>query len=734
MNNKSGLNNRLKKLDLLPFIESFSVNLSREKSIELKDSIEVAKRFISELEKVSFVSPLKLSNLDGELKLLKKLSTLKLNQIVEFIKIIKYFRYLKKVSFKNILKEWLDEIIIPDKILIISDGFDKNFDITGNIELDTIKKQLEDINSQISYKFNKLLTNNRLRSYLQSFQIHYINEEETILVKSGYQSAIDAKVVNRSGAGFFYVIPKDISKLKDSREKLLNKKDDIIYEICKEISALFAENIGFVSFINRAFDKFDGYQARAKFARENDYNFIFPNKTRELKIVSYSHPAISNPKPITLQFDKKILLITGVNAGGKTMLLKSILATLLLSKHLIPMNIHKSSTLPYFKNIMPILDDPQNVSNNISTFAGRMMEFGQLFDEDCVAVGIDEIEIGTDSDEAASLFDSMLRHLKDKDIKIIATTHHKRLATMLADEECVELLAATYDEKNRLPTYSFLPNSIGKSYAFETAIRYGIPKFIIDNASKSFSTEQHKMEFLAQKGFELQKELENKTILMQKEIDKLNNKEIALKLKYEEKQKELEEYRQNLEKEYKEATTIAKSAIKTDSKTAHKKLNIAHKMKKSIDEIRKQSDINLKVGEHISYFKQRGHITSISSKSKIFIELENGKKAVVSTNEIIKVNKITTVKKPNLSISNINRGTTSLNLHGLRGDEAIDRLEIFLSDCLINGFEEVLVIHGLGSGILAKLVKELLESHPKVESFCDAPPNMGGTGAKIVKF
>ena len=95
---------------------------------------------------------------------------------------------------------------------------------------------------------------------------------------------------------------------------------------------------------------------------------------------------------------------------------------------------------------------------------------------------MDEIELGTDSDEAAALFKVILDDLVSKGQKVVVTTHHKRLAALMADRDDVELMAAIYDEEFRVPTYEFMQGIIGKSYAFETASRYGISNKIVNEA------------------------------------------------------------------------------------------------------------------------------------------------------------------------------------------------------------------------------------------------------------
>jgi DNA mismatch repair protein MutS2 len=723
------------KLDLTNFIDDFSSYFSRKKSFELLDSIEESSIFIKELENIIFYPPPKVVSLDEELKKLKKLSILNFEIILEFVKIIKYFQYLKNQAFIDTIKEWLINIKIPEDIIEIVSNFDKKLNILNNIELDTINKKIQIIDNQIKDNFNNILSSTKLKNYLQTFQIHYINNQEAILVKSGYQNSINGKIIGRSGSGYFYVVPNSVVSLKNKKEELLDKKDEIIYKICKEISIVFNNYIQFLIFINKSFDKFDSCSARVLFAKANNYNLIIPNnEKRDLKIVSYCHPAINNPKPIDVEFNKKILLITGVNAGGKTMLLKSILSTILLSKNLIPMNINISSVVPNFKKIIPILDDPQNVTNDISTFAGRMVEFEKLFSQNSMIVGIDEIEIGTDSNEAAILFYEILKHLKEKDIKIIVTTHHKQLAMMLSDEEGIDLLAATYDHNSRLPTYSFLHGVIGKSYAFETASRYGIPDFIVQNALNKFTKNEKKLDSLVQKSFELKQDLERKQELLDIEIENIKEQTRKMQEREEAEIREFNSKKIKLEQQYKSATDIVKYAINKNAKLAHKKLNEAHKVKQNITTIEKKEQC-YNVGESVKYFETVGVITSISSQNKIFIELDNGKKVVTNQANIRQHKGSKTVKyKTNINIKKLEKSSTSINIHGLRGEDAMDKLDIFLSKSLVSGFDEVLVVHGIGSGILIKLTKQLLSRHPRVKNYYNAPANMGGIGATIVEF
>ena len=451
----------IKKLNIDGYIDSLTSLFCREKKVILEGDINIHFNLIKELEKYNLKTPPKVTNLNSPLAYLQKKGNLKLYEIYEFTKIIKYFLYLKKFNFSGKLENWIDKIIIPTELLKIIDSFDDKGELlTGFSEdLDRVNQNLYSNRDAIKQKLYGVINSKNLQPYLIDHQVHLVHGEQTLMVRAGFNHSLKAKVLDRTQGGFFYVVPHKVSELKERQSDLINLKEEIIYKIAKEFSSLLGKHLMFLKFINKEFDRYDHYQARIEFAKIGDKNFILPkpsNYNKVQKLVDFKHPALQNAKSITVDFTKNVIMITGVNAGGKTMLLKSILSAIYMSKYLIPYNCDKSTIIGSYKDINAILDDPQNVKNDISTFAGRMLEFSKLFNKSHTIVGVDEIELGTDSDEAASLFKVIIEELITKDIKIIVTTHHKRLAALLASNEKVDLVAALYDEENRKPTYNFL--------------------------------------------------------------------------------------------------------------------------------------------------------------------------------------------------------------------------------------------------------------------------------------
>ena len=734
------MQNILKKLDLIDYIDSFSKLMAREKSVILEGDINLHFKLINELSKFDIKAPDEIQNLDRALQHIQKQGVLKVDDIIEFVKILKYFMYLKRFNFDGKLQEWIDKIIIPSDVEKVCDYFDERANLKDGIneEFDSIKYAISKNKEEIKQSLYKIINNQKVRSYLVDSQVHYINGEESLLVRGGFNHVLKASVIDRSNSGFFYVLPHSVSSLKQKQNDLKNKQEEILLKICRQITSLFEKNLMFLKFINKEFDRFDHYQARLFFAKINDKNFIIPTKKNENKLVDFSHPALHDPKPISIDFSKSVVMITGVNAGGKTMMLKSILSAVLLSKYLIPYKAHKDTKIGNFKSINAVLDDPQSVKNDISTFAGRMQEFSKLFSTKNAIVGVDEIELGTDSDEAASLFKVIIEELIKKDIKIIITTHHKRLAALMASNDDVELIAALYDEENRVPTYEFLQGTIGRSYAFETASRYGIPNTVVKKAKEVYGDDKDKLNELIERSSELEKEYKLKIAKLNSEIDNMERLSRNLKEQKETLDDHIYSEKSKLHKEYNDARDEAKKAIKAKLSTeSHQHLNIAHKKASVIKTEKVQDIVELKVGDRVKYRTTKGVLISIKG-TKAYIENDMGMKVQVKLADLQKSgNPPKLKKKPIKATVNIEKPSTGhvkLDLHGQRSEEAINNLDKFLSDALIAGFDEVLVYHGIGTGKLSYAVKQFLDSHPSVDSYTDAHPSQGGFGAKVIKL
>lgn len=743
----------ISRLDLVEFVEKFAYFFAREKDGDLHSifMLQGDRQFFSlllqELDSAEIKPLPKLAELDTALIHLQKHGTLDLSDIFNFSQLVGYFIYLKKQIADSTprTKAWCDKILVPEAIAKLPTLFTQKGEIEKGIypHIDELYSQIKQTKIRIDESMQKLLHTQALLPYLVDKSVHYINQNECLLLKAGYNHSVKGMVLERSQGGFFYLLPDSIITLKERQNTLKDSLEQSLYLICKELSSTLTKHLPFLKFLNHCFDIFDSIYARLSFAKSFNLSFIYTLDSKNHIILhEFSHPALHSPKPLSIDFSGDCLMITGVNAGGKTMLLKSILSACFLSKFLIPFKINPHrSKIPHFKHINAILSDPQNSKNDISTFAGRMLEFSQILNTQNLLLGIDEIELGTDADEAASLFKVLLEHLLENRAKILLTTHHKHLAALMANNPQVQLCAAMYDINTQRPLFEFLNGSIGKSYAFETAQRYHIPSTLIKKAKSVYGADKQRLNELIERSSTLEIALEQKNKQLEQRINEYDKKLLCLKEQEEQQKKDFQALKHTLQSQYNKATQTLKDALKAkESKEIHKAFNIAHTILTPTQTPPKAHTKaqNLQVNDYVKYQNTRGKILNIKGTTCL-VELENGMKL---KEKIYNLKKITqnqtqhtpTLKTPTIKIEQSKSVDVSLDLHGMRGQEAIEKLDEFLSNALVAGYNEVLVYHGIGTGILSRLVKEYLQQHPKIISFDDAPANMGGFGAKVIKL
>jgi len=723
------------QLDLNEHINAFKYFFSREHSLYIEGDQELHFRYIKALDAIEFKAPPKISDFTNILGHLKKRGVLNFEQVFEIVKIVRYFRYFKNRELDGIIGEWMSKFVIDERFLEIEkyfthDGkFEENLDET----LFKLSQRIKEHKSSMNESLKRVMSSSKLAGYLVDSQVHFINNEESLLVRGGFNHVLKGAVISRSTGGFFYVSPDIILKTKESIRYIEQEREAIFYTYAKEFSSKLTELLSFIAFIDKEFTKFDNYQARVLFARSKNYQILKSKSDSRIILDGFMHPALHKPKPIHVDFSKNILMITGVNAGGKTMLLKSILSAAFMAKYIIPMKINENkSHIGSFKVISAIIDDPQNVKNDISTFAGRMQEFSRIFENRAALVGVDEIELGTDSDEAAALFKVILDDLVSKGQKVVVTTHHKRLAALMADREDVELMEAIYDEAARLPTYEFMQGIIGKSYAFETASRYGISNKIVNEAKSVYGDNSERLNLLIERGSQLERELKQKHKQVDEKLDELHKKELNLQEEREKIFLELQEQKNALIKSYEVAISEAKLAAKAGDTTAiHRAMSRANKELPKEKKTQNVRHVEFKVGDTVKYHSKKGVIISLTDKKDAMIEVE-GMRLRVQTSQLKHTQIIPQKPKTDFKLNVQKRAGLKCDLHGMRAEEAEEVLDTFLSDALLNGWDEVIIYHGIGTGKLSYAVKNFLKTHPKVKKFEDAPQHMGGFGAKIV--
>ncbi|MDR1912263.1 MAG: Smr/MutS family protein [Helicobacteraceae bacterium] len=731
----------IKRLDLEERFSALASFFAREKPFTIEGDAAQNAALLDELESLDIPALPQVQNLDSAIARLAKGGVARIGELFDFARIVRFFETLKLRDYEGKIgekaAEWASAIEAVKPLKNLTAIFDYDGEIIANEEIARLKSAIDDKKKQAKYLLSRVASDSKLAPYLVDRQVHIVGGEETLLLRGGFNRLLSGRVVDRTQAGFFYVLPRALGDIKGAIEDLENEKISAIAKLEREHSAALFAWVKSLRFINAAFDRFDSLAARVNFAKANDLTIVAPNNSSNVILSAFCHPALKNPTPISIDFSKPIALITGVNAGGKTMLLKSILSAVLMAKYLIPMKIdgHKSA-IGRFKGIEAVIADPQDARNDISTFAGRMKQFAPLFSKENLIIGVDEIELGTDSDEAASLFKAILERLSDRASRIVVTTHNKRLAALTAKNDRVELFAALYDEKNQKPTFSFLQGSIGRSYAFETALRYGISHTVVSEAQRIYGEDRERLNDLIERSSALERQMRQNIAELNADRNEIARQKEALNAEREALNEEYKKRRSALEKDYKAAIDAAKAAAKAPNEAdRHRALNAANALKNAIEppslDRSDQTPQTFREGDSVEYLGAIGEIASIKGDRAL---IESGSARLYAPINELKKAVILPQKAPKVFVQKPQTASFKIDLHGLRVEEALELLDKFLSDALIAGFDEALIVHGIGSGALARAVREALKSYPHISSFSDAPANMGGIGATLAKF
>ena len=768
----------VERLDLEDYLDKISQNLARirpTKSLsallreENQDKAQRLIKFFLGLSKdlaLPKLPPMPL--LDQELAWLDKGASLSLHEVIAIARLIKLFEDLQPnpeskiqneeanffADYARRLRPPLELRELIDHFALDEEGLEDSMFIKRGVckELDSLRDKAAAKHKEREASLYEILRRPSLQEFLADSRIHLRDGAPTLLLKAGFSKVLAGRALARSSSGLFYVLPLAVERLQDEINRLKDEIWVILNRLTKEYSRIYRSHIAVLRVLDLEFDSLDRVMARLRFARDFDLEFVFCSLGDAIVIKDYSHPSLKRPKPLSLEFSKGLMLITGVNAGGKTMLLKSLLSCLFCSKHMLPLQIDSNkSRLPFVENLVLISQDPQEAKEDISTFSGRIKEISQILNKDNLLVGIDEIERGTDASEAASLYKVILEFLLERGARVAATTHHKHLVSMLASHPQTQLLATLYDPLIGKPTYDFI-EGIGKSYALECALLYGIPSDLIARA-RHLAGQATRLDTLIDEAItqinanrQKEKRLENLQIEYKNKLEEIETTRRELRIEFDKKGLELKRHYNEALKEVKmlaRKADLEGDSKKEDSKkealvkNIHRLLNKAHKKQNEEPKMQVDSMEEYEVGQRVSYNGQGAKILSMDSgkpgKTTYTIELDRGMK--LRGVKAARLSKACGAEKKVHSSYKLEvqpRGSLKLDLHGCTAEEALDRMEDFLSQALVSRLSEVVIVHGIGGGKLKRVVVDYLKRADFVRGFNEAPANLGGAGARVV--
>ena len=596
------------------------------------------------------------------------------------------------------------------------------------------------------------------KNLVQNVNPVFRNERVVIPIRADQTREKDIYVMGSSSSGStLFVEPFELVDLNNkvvlSEERIRAEKIKIKHELSEKVRFLVPI---LVKMVRRVAD-FDFHYSFASWCKK--VKATHPERSTSIELNDAVHPLLgTGAVPITIKLDDeiKVLVLSGANAGGKTVSMKTVALLVALNQICGFIPARMDSKLPLFDDIFTDIGDGQSIEEAFSTFSGHMSNIARIISKATPysLVVLDELGSGTDPEEGASLSIAILKYLSTHTRLTISTSHYGQVKNFAYANKNMLNASMEFNEKSEKPTYRILEGIPGDSHAIATAIRAHLPKEITEEAKALLSsgdeTSASIITSLLSKSRTLdrkisqqesaRREAEKKLEKIKSREDELKSKELEVeKIGYKELSDYLSESRKKLEKLIYDISTgeltkdkikDAKAFIEESSEFEDK---IHHDIKKKEKTIEKKMEIEVfNVGDDVvsKSAKTRGKVLEVKGKNRYYVSFENGLRMDVKGAMLEHAQK----EKGNVAHfqSSAKKAQFVLDLRGKTLQEAIECLDDQLEAAILDDLSSFSIIHGYGDGILQRGINEYLKKRKEVKSLAFARPEDGGMGKTYV--
>lgn len=637
-------------------------------------------------------------------------------------------------------------------------GFVESF---ASPELEKIRRSISDKEHASRQVLQEILK--KQADYLSESLIASRNGRSVLPVKNTFRNKVAGVVHDMSASGnTVYIEPRALVQLNEELTQLQAAERYEVARVLQELSDMLrphsralANNawlLGHLDFV------------RAKYLYLQDKKATVPtiSDDKSLQLLNVRHPLLQNPVANDLHFsnDLAVIVITGPNTGGKTIMLKTLGLAQLMAQSGLPILADKGSKVAVFNGIFADIGDEQSIEQSLSTFSSHMTHIVAILNQantDSLVL-FDELGAGTDPQEGASLAMAILEQLRLTNIKTMATTHYPELKVYGIETPYVENASMEFDSISLKPTYRFMQGVPGRSNAFEIARRLGLAEHIVNEAQSMTDTDSDVNRIVEQ--------LEKQTLESRKRLDHIKEVEQdnlkfnrAVKKLYHDfsqaKDKEIEkarlEAREIVDMALAESDSILSRLHDKAALKPHEVIEAKGQLKQLVPERDLAQNKVLKkakqsraprVGDDIivTAYGQRGTLVK-ELKDKRWESQVGLIKMTLSEDEFSLVKVLEEAQKPKKKPVKVVKKATAgtgprarLDLRGKRYEEAMQELDSFIDQALLNNMSQVDIVHGIGTGVIREAVTKYLRRNKHVKSFGYAPQNAGGLGCTIANL
>ena len=685
-------------------------------------------------------------------------------------RLVRSFAAKRKESYPGIWR--LADPLHTDKVLEFN--IDHAIDETGAVranasrELLAIRRSIADTYEDLRKRLAGILRNVAELGFSQDEIITTREGRMVIPVKAEHKNRVPGFIHSASSSGAtVFIEPTETLELNNDIRGLQFQEQREIEKILRALTAQVGEQKDALRASLVILAELDALQAKARHSIEIlGIEPVFV-EGGPMRLVQARHPLLQMahgfggtvPLDIELGGGSTTVLISGPNAGGKSVTMKCVGLLVLMAQAGLHIPAGDGTTLRVFRSCYLDIGDEQSIENDLSTFSSHLVnlkEIAERADEGSLVL-IDEIGAGTDPAEGGALAAALLEELTRRGAVTIATTHQGALKVFAHETAGVANGAMEFDQENLTPTYRFRPGVPGSSYALEMASRLGFAAGLLERARTLLGFQHTRLDTLIG-------ELEGAAQAARKELESVQAEKSRL-------HGLVKEYDDRVGKLQSEIRELKRKAIDEAGAIVDRANALVEKSIREIREKNAEKESVREVRHHIASVRQDlasqkedvapapppashepvavglsvtvgtgtdvGEVADISADGRSALVLFGGVKMRVPVADLRTARKRPSVVAASGHLAFVEKPTEvrqDLDLRGMTGEESLPLIDKLIDDAVLAGLHRIDVIHGKGTGALRKKVNDYLSSHPRVKSFRMGEWNEGGAGVTVVEL
>ena len=628
-------------------------------------------------------------------------------------------------------------------------------------ELMLVRGELRRLHLMCLRKVKDFAVQYNIAQYLQDDYMTLASDRYVLPLKSNFKGRIQGIIHDYSNTGeTCYFEPLFLVEQNNRLQELKREEREEERKVLRYLTGIVQNELPFIRSAWDLLVRLDVELAKCGLAALFDgaCATISPDgEDAPLSLLGARHPLLAldpqirkqgGPHPVDLIFrpTDRALVISGGNAGGKTVCLKTLGLLAIMTLAGLPVPAAKGSVIPWWTSIHAFIGDEQSLDDHLSTFTAQIRHLGNAWEatDRRTLILLDEFGAGTDPAQGAALAQAVLDGLLERGAHVVAATHFPALKTYALTREGVRAASVLFDPGTKKPLFRLAYDQVGASQALDVAREHGLPESVLRRAEQYLLLDGQDMTAVMDRLNALAAKREGELDALKAEQQRTREKRKAVQERFERERerliKDVRELSAKVMKDWQEGKAGHKQALKELAKV-RAELHVSPEQEEAAAPA---FDIaELKPGQHVMHrpWNKKAVVREVDARqNRVKLDM-NGVTLWADAALLGPADAPQQQAKPKSGVlvrttagSAPEMSLLRLDLRGKRADQALGELSQYLDRALLSGREGVEIVHGRGTGALRKEVHAFLKTFPGIASFALAPEDQGGDGVTIVTF